>query len=143
MAATEAETLNENKELVRSFFETLSGGDLERLASEYFDDETTWTVCAVDILGAGTYKGRAIVDEFLGPVRGLFEPGNPKVEIRTMVAEGQLVAVEAVGHGRFLNGTAYDNQYSFVLEVDGGTIRALREYMDTGYADRIVAEATA
>ena len=96
--------LNESKELVRSFLETLSTGDLDRVAA-FFDSESTWTVCAVDIAGAGTHRGRAIIEEFLRPVRGLFEPGSPKVEITNLVAEGRWVAAEAEGHGRFRNGT--------------------------------------
>ena len=129
-----------NKQLVRSFFEALSSGDLERLWS-FLDEESTWEVCAAEIAGAGLHRGREIVEEFLGPVRGWFEPGDPKVEIETMIAEGNLVAVEAEGRGRFLGGTEYHNRYSFVLEVRGDRIGAVREYMDTEYAHRIVAEA--
>jgi len=140
---SEAEqALSENKELVRSFFEALSSGDLDRVAS-FFDERTTWTVCAVDILGAGTYTGAAIVEELLRPVRGLFEPGQPTVAIKNVVAEGPWVAVEALGRGRFRNGAEYENQYSFVLELEGVTIRAIREYMDTHYAAASVTRGTA
>lgn len=119
--------------LVRSFFETLSSGDLERVGS-FFDDETVWTVCAVGIPGAGAHRGRrAIVEDFLRPVRGLFEPGEPKVELTNVVAEGRWVAVEAIGRGRFLDGRPYENRYSFWVEVDGRTIRTIREYMDSHY----------
>ena len=135
--------LNENKEVARAFFETLSRGDLEELWTSFLDDETTWTVCAVDILGAGSARGRAIVDEFLTPVRGLFKPGNPRVDLKNVLTDGRFVVVEAEGHGHFLNGLAYDNVYCFVLEIEGGRVRSLKEYMDTGYARRVVAEATA
>ena len=130
-----------NEQLVRSFFETLSGGDLERIAG-FFDDDTTWTVCAVDIAGAGTHQGRAIVDEFLAPVRGWFRPGDPKVEVLSLVAGDRLVMIEGRGRGEFLDGTPYDNRYAFAFDVVEGRIKAIREYMDTGYAARIVAEAT-
>ena len=97
------------KDLVRSFFETLSSGDLERVRA-FFDDDTTWFICATDIPGAGAHTGRtAIVDEFLRPVRGLFEPGQPKVEITNLVAEGNWVAVEAIGRGRIHHGRRYQN----------------------------------
>jgi uncharacterized protein (TIGR02246 family) len=122
-----------NRALVRDFFETLSSGDLDRVA-EFFDDDSTWVVCAVGIPGAGAHRGRAaIVEEFLRPVRGLFEPGQPKVELTNVVAEGDWVAAEAVGRGRFLDGREYENRYSFWLELDGGTIRTLREYLDSHY----------
>ena len=122
-----------NGELVRSFFETLSSGDLEGLRS-YFDDESTWLICATGIPGAGAHKGRrGIIDDFLAPVRGMFEPGQPKVEITNLIARGDWVAVEATGRGRFLDGRDYENRYSYWIEIDGLTIRTLKEYMDSNY----------
>jgi ketosteroid isomerase-like protein len=123
---------NRDEELVRSFFTTLSSGDLDGVAT-FFDAGSTWTVCATDIPGAGTHRGSAIVDEFLRPVRGMFEPGQPKVELMNMVSAEGWVAVEAIGRGRFATGTPYENRYSFWLEVDGATIRTIREYMDSHY----------
>jgi hypothetical protein len=137
MVATES-AVELNEQRVRSFFATLSSGDLEGVWS-FFDDDTTWTVCAVDIPGAGAHRGRAIVDEFLGPVRGLFEPGEPKVEITNLVAAGSWVALEAHGRGRFLSGAEYDNHYSFWLELDGDTIRTIREYLDSHYVTTLTA----
>ena len=118
---------------MRSFFETLSSGDLEGVRG-FFDDESTWFIVATGIPGAGAHTGAsAIVDGFLAPVRGLFEPGEPKVEIRNLIADGDLVAVEATGRGRFLDGRVYDNRYSYWIEVDGGKIRSIKEYMDSSY----------
>ncbi len=99
-----------NAELVRTFFETLSTGDLERVRP-LFHEDATWRVMAGGIPGAGTHVGRdVIVDEFLAPVRGMFVPGDPKVVIDNLIAEGPLVAVEARGQGRFADGREYNNQ---------------------------------
>ena len=123
----------QNKQAVRSFFETLSSGDLERVRG-LFHEDATWTVAARDIHGAGTHVGRdEIVDGFLAPVRGLFAPGDPKVDIQNLVAEGPWVAVEAKGRGHFADGRVYDNTYCFLLELEDGKVRTLREYMDTQY----------
>ena len=124
--------MTDAEELVRSFFETLSSGDLDRVAP-FFDGESAWTVCATGISGAGTHWGAAIVEEFLRPVRGMFEPGQPKVELTNLLTDGRWVSVEAVGRGRFRDGPAYENRYSFWVEVDGRTIRTIREYMDSHY----------
>lgn len=126
-----------NEELVRSFFATLSTGDLDRVAG-FFDADSTWTVCVTGIPGAGTHRGSAIVEEFLRPVRGMYRPGEPKVEITNLVAAGDWVALEAIGRGHFVGGTPYENQYSFWLEVDGRIIRTLREYMDSHYVATLV-----
>ena len=126
------------EDVVRSFFATLSTGELDRVAA-FFDADTTWTVCATGIPGAGTHRGRdAIVEEFLRPVRGMFAPGQPKVEITNLVAADGRVGLEAIGRGEFLSGTPYENHYSFWLEVDGGTIRTIREYMDSYYVATLV-----
>jgi len=124
--------MTDAEELVRSFFETLSSGDLDRVAP-FFDGESAWTVCATGIPGAGTHRGAAIVEEFLRPVRGMFEPGQPKVELTNLVAAGRWVAVEATGRGRFRGGAEYENHYAFWLELDGAIVRTLREYMDSHY----------
>jgi SnoaL-like domain len=73
--------------LVRSFFEILSAGDLDSLKTLLHDD-ATWTLFAEGLPGAGRHAGReAIVEDFLRPVReGMFEPGDPKVEIQALVA---------------------------------------------------------
>jgi uncharacterized protein len=127
-----------NGEVVRSFFETLSTGDLERVRP-LFHEDATWKVMADGIPGAGTHVGRdVIVDEFLAPVRGMFEPGDPKVLIDNLIADGPLVAVEARGLGRFADGREYSNRYSFVLEVEGSLIRAIREYLDSYYISTLV-----
>ena len=73
------------------------------------------------------------MDDFLTPVRGLFEPGQPKVEIGNVIANGDVVAVEATGHGRFLDGREYHNRYAYWIEIDRATIRTIREYMDSSY----------
>ena len=127
-----------NGEVVRSFFETLSTGDLERVRP-LFHEDATWKVMADGIPGAATHVGRdVIVDEFLAPVRGMFEPGDPKVLIDNLIADGPLVAVEARGLGRFADGREYSNRYSFVLEVEGSLIRAIREYLDSYYISTLV-----
>jgi ketosteroid isomerase-like protein len=120
-------------ELVRRFFATLSSGDLVRLG-ELLDDDAEWHICATGIPGAGVHAGRsAIIDGFLTPVRGLFEPGEPKVEILNLVADGDLVAVEATGRGRFLDGRVYENRYAYWITVRGGAIATVKEYMDSSY----------
>jgi uncharacterized protein len=127
-----------NEKLVRTFFETLSTGDLERVRPMLHED-ATWTVMASGIPGAGEKRGdKGIIDEFLAPVRGIFEDGDPKVAIVNLVSKGRLVAAETRGVGRLKNGTPYNNAYSWMIEIDDGKIRALREYMDSYYVSTIM-----
>jgi ketosteroid isomerase-like protein len=127
-----------NERLVRTFFETLSTGDLERVRPLLHED-ATWTVMATGIPGAGEKKGRkAIIDEFLAPVRGVFEDGDPKISIVNLVSKGRLVAAETRGVGRLKGGKPYNNSYSWMIEVEAGKIKALREYMDSYYVSTLM-----
>lgn len=124
-------------EVVRRFFATLSTGDFAAIG-EFFDDESEWTTGNVSRTGPAPKGRRAIIEDFLRPVReGLFEPGDPKVDIQRLLVDGDWVAAETVGRGTLRNGEAYHNQYAFVLQVAGDKIRFLKEYMDTAYAARV------
>ena len=91
--------------------------------------------------GLPAQRGRtAIIDDFLQPIReGLFEPGDPKVEVRSMISEGSRVAVETTARGTLRNGNHYENEYVFIIEVAGDKVRFLREYMDSDYAHSVSA----
>jgi ketosteroid isomerase-like protein len=84
--------MSDAKDVVRRFFDTLGTGDFARIG-EFFTDDSVWMVNDV-ARGLPRQQGRkAIIDDFLQPIReGLFEPGDPKVEIRSMIAEGDRVA---------------------------------------------------
>ena len=131
--------MSDPKDMVRRFFGTLGTGDLAAVG-EFFTDESVWQVNDV-ARGLPAQRGRkGIIDDFLQPIReGLFEPGDPKVEIRSMISEGPRVAVETTARGTLRNGNHYENEYVFIIEVAGDTVRFLREYMDSDYAHSISA----
>ena len=90
------------------------------------------------IAGEGTHKGKkAIVDDFLAPVRGMFKPGDPKVEIKSLASQGSLVIGEAQGRGMFTDGRPYENLYAFAIEFKDGKVYRLREYMDSFYVAKL------
>ena len=129
---------NASEEFVVRFLEVLSTGDLEKLRP-MVHEEATWEPMGKSIPGAGLHVGRkGIIDEFLGPVRGLFEPGEPKVEILNMISKGPQVAAETQGRGTLKNGKAYDNRYVWIFELKDGMLYRLREYMDTAYILSVV-----
>jgi len=122
-----------NEQFVRKFFKTLSTGNLEKLRP-MFHQKAVWKVMATGIPGAGQTEGRDnIIDKFLGPIRGAFVDGDPKVKVLSLVASGPMVVAEAHGTGSMKNGKQYDNKYCFVLKVKDDKILALREYMDSAH----------
>lgn len=125
--------------VVREFFATLSTGDFDRIG-EYFDDESVWAVNNVDRGHPSRMGRKGIIDDFLRPVReGLFRLGDPKIEVKRVVSDGEWAFAETEGKGDLRDGSRYDNSYAFVLQVKGRTIKYLKEYMDTAYAARVTA----
>ena len=131
-------TSEENAQIVRTFLETLSTGELERVRP-LFHPNAIWKVMPKGIPGEGEHVGRDyIVDEFLAPVRGMFNPGEPKVEIDTLIAQGDLVAAELRGFGHFKDGREYNNTYCWFFEVRDGMVYSIHEYMDSLYIKNLV-----
>ena len=131
-------TSDENAQIVRTFLETLSTGELEQVRP-LFHPDAIWKVMPKGIPGEGEHVGRDyIVDEFLAPVRGMFNPGEPKVEIDTLIAQGDLVAAELRGFGHFKNGKEYNNTYCWFFEVRDGMVYSIHEYMDSLYIKNLV-----
>jgi ketosteroid isomerase-like protein len=127
-----------NEALVRQFFATLSTGDLEALRL-LIHREGSWEVMATTVPGAGRTEGAdAVIDEFLAPVRGLFAPGDPKVEVKRAFSVGNLVCAETEGVGELANGKPYHNRYAWVIEIKDDMVCHLREYMDTAYIMSVV-----
>jgi uncharacterized protein len=125
--------LADNEKLVREFLATLSTGDLEAVRPMLHAD-ASWEATGKSIPGAGITRGRdAIIDDLLGPVRGLFAPGDPKVIVKQLIAQGDFVAAETEGAGTLASGKPYRNRYAWVIEIKDGKVYALREYMDTHY----------
>ncbi len=95
MSATAA---NANEQLVLDFFEVLSSGDLEALRA-FYHEKSVWEPKVKDIAGAGKHVGMDIIDKFLSPVRGMFEPGDPKVHVQNMFSAGPMDCVESFSAG--------------------------------------------
>lgn len=129
--------LTQNEQLVVDFFKVLSSGDLEKLR-DYFTNESSWETMILDVPGAGAHKGQTgIIDGFLGPIRGLFCDGEPKVHIDRIVGRDNMVYAETHAVGRVrANNKEYRNRYCWAFELSGSRILAVREYMDSHYVMR-------
>jgi uncharacterized protein len=127
-----------NEQLVRDCFATLSSGDLEALR-RLINRDGSWEVMATSVPGAGlTAGGDAVIDDFLAPIRGMFAPGDPKIEVKRTVAAGDMVCAETEARGMLSNGNPYHSRYAWFIEIKDGQVCHLREYMDTAYIMSVV-----
>jgi uncharacterized protein (TIGR02246 family) len=134
--------MTDAKAVLTRYVAAVEAGDAETIRASFAPD-ATWTL-AGELPISGTWTGRdAIVDEFLATALKNFEPGSVDLQITAMIAEGESVALQWTSRARTLDGSPYENHCIGVFTVRDGSIRAVREYMDTHYAYRALAGAPA
>ncbi|MEV4261604.1 nuclear transport factor 2 family protein [Kribbella sp. NPDC049584] len=135
----EAPLMNDPKSVVTRYVEAVAAGDLPTIRASFAPD-VVWTYPG-DLPLSGDWKGRdMVVDEFLGAAAGnLFAPGTPvQIELVNVIADGQQVFAEWTARATARAGGAYDNKCGAVFTVRDGAIVAVREYLDTDHARRVL-----
>ncbi|WP_028066358.1 nuclear transport factor 2 family protein [Solirubrobacter soli] len=118
-----------NRETIERYVEALQRGDD---IAGFFAAHATWTLAGRLPL-SGTWEGRdAIMNDFFGRARSLLD--EPRVEVTSLTAEGDRVALEWTSRARLTDGEPYENRCAALFTLADGRITTVREYMDTDYA---------
>ncbi len=117
----------QNKKLVSDFFSHFSNGNIDE-AFALVSENASWWVPG-DLPFSGT-KTKAEYLQVVGAIQSGF-PNGLKLEVTSMIAEGNKIAVEVASHGDHANGKTYANQYHFLITIENGEMVAVKEYMDT------------
>jgi ketosteroid isomerase-like protein len=120
---------------VRRFLEIFSEGVPEKTLAALTDDVTWWVSGKLegmsgsyDKAGFGALIG-GVADVYTAPLR---------ITPRSMVAEGDSVAVEADSYAELKDGRVYDPRCHFLFRVaPDGRIAEVHEYLDTQHAKDI------
>ncbi len=123
---------DETRALVRRYFELMKVGS--PALPELLSDDVSWWVPPSSPLG-GLHEGKAKVLALMAQGVGLYD-GPLAVTIESLIAEGEQAAVQLVIDGRTAKGEPYHNFYHFAFRVRDGRIYAVREYVDTLYAQQ-------
>jgi uncharacterized protein len=107
--------------------------DMQTVRELFAEDATWWLGGELPL--SGTWRGRdAILGDFLGSIPRLYDPDSISLEITSLIADGDLVALEWTSRAVTVAGEDYENRCAGVFTVRDGRIVAVREYMDTQYA---------
>ena len=119
----------ENKKVVRQFYEAGNRGDMETCFGLVADD-IRWTNMGTTSL-SGTYAGKAeLMEKLIGPLFGQLKQGI-HMDIQQLVAEGERVVAVTSGTAETLDGRPYNNSYCWVIRVQNGKLAEVIEYSDT------------
>jgi NADPH:quinone reductase-like Zn-dependent oxidoreductase/ketosteroid isomerase-like protein len=125
--------------VVTRYVEAVAAGELPTICTSFAPD-VVWTYPG-DLPLSGEWSGRdTVVDEFLGAVAGrLFAPDAPvTIQLTNVIADGEQVFAEWTTAATARSGAAYRNTCGAVFTVRDGAIVAVREYLDTDHARRVL-----
>ena len=119
----------ENKQLVRDFYEAGNRGDMDACLAMLAED-LVWTNIGSTPF-SGTYTGKqAVLEQLIGPLFSRLRAGI-RSKIENLIAEGDVVVAETSGTAETLDGIAYNNAYCQIMTIRGGRIVRVKEYFDT------------
>lgn len=133
--------------LAREFIAALDANDAEWMARLIDPSGSWWVDSGLDrscgarghdpgALRAWPVHGTMNLGEKVEMLRGIrnrFPNGVRQIEWNSFGA-GQFTLIEVDGDGVMTNGREYRNRYAFVIEIAGGKVRHVREYLDTHHA---------
>jgi ketosteroid isomerase-like protein len=128
----------ENKALMQDVFEQMADGNGQPFMDALADD-VRWTVIGTSPWSR-TYQGkREIVDQLMRPLFSQFAD-EYRARAINIVAEGDVVVVEARGEVMTKAGEPYNQTYCYVLRLADGRVRELTEYLDTDLVNRVLQD---
>jgi uncharacterized protein len=128
-------TTHDSKAVLERYVAAVQAGD-EAAIRDAFAEDATWRLDG-ELPISGTWEGReAILGDFLATAMSFYEPGSVRLEITSLIADGERVAMEWTSRARNTRGEPYENHCIGVFTVRDGRIAGVHEYMDTLYAYR-------
>jgi ketosteroid isomerase-like protein len=119
----------EHKQLLEGVFTELSQGNGQPFMDALADD-VRWTVIGSSPWSR-TYAGkREVVEQLMRPLFSQFADQYTARAIRVL-AEDDVVVVEARGQVNTKSGRPYNQTYCYVFRLGDGQVRELTEYLDT------------
>jgi uncharacterized protein len=111
-----------------------------------FTDDAEWfappgNATAMALNATKHVMGKADIVQFIAFEFGKLFARDVKLDFKGLYGDGDIVVVEHRLRATLANGAPYDNDYCFVLEMENGRIRRMREYMDTAKGHRMIFAA--
>ena len=125
--------IEDNRAIALEFYRRFDAGDMPGVLALLADDVGYW------IAGKPGTSATAGITHTKDQMARIFQLMAERVEgpirmtVKSTVAEGDRVAVEATSHGQLRNGRVYEQEYHALMTIRNGLIAAVREYLDTDH----------
>jgi len=122
--------IEQNKQLATELFTRFSASDIAGVLDLMSDDATWWVPGKPDHSPASGLYNKERIARLFNTMLGRLK-GGLKMTVKSLIAEGDRVALEVESLGELANGRIYNQEYHMLLSFRDGRISAVREYLDT------------
>jgi len=126
----------QNRALVTAVMDALALGDSQPFY-EAFADDVVWRPMTDGVWSRVHHGKKAARDELFRPLRAQYATPYTNTASR-ILADGDVVVVEARGAVTLKSGKAYNNQYCFVITLKDGKMAEVREYLDSALSEAVL-----
>ena len=135
----------DNKRAAMATWKAFASRDPVEIAA-MFTEDAEWfappgNATAIALNSTKNVMGKADIVQFIACEFDKLFARDVKLDFKGFYGDGDIVVVEHRLRATLANGAPYDNDYCFVLEMENGRIRRMREYMDTAKGHRMIFAA--
>jgi uncharacterized protein len=123
-------SIESNKAVVAKFCELLSAGQTQAVLDLMTDDVNYWILGPKDLNPSAGDHSKAGMKRIFDAMHERMN-GPMTFTPKSMIADGDQVALEAESYGELKNGRVYNNLYHLRITLRDGKMALIREYLDT------------
>jgi ketosteroid isomerase-like protein len=122
--------------MIRAYFDHFEKHELDEALAMLSDDLVWWIIGKPDLYPNAGLKSKADIARIFARVDSFLQ-NWVKMTIRSIIAEGDRVAIEVESNAVAKNGKPYNNTFSFFFLIRDEKIVEVREYFDIMHAAEI------
>lgn len=123
-------SIEQNKKLASDFFDRFSANDIAGALDTMTDDAIWWIAGKPEQLPVAGVRSKEQIARIFYNMAGELQDGL-KMTIKSLIAEGDKVALEVGSYGELRNGRIYNQEYHILMTIRDGRISSVKEYLDT------------
>jgi uncharacterized protein len=129
-------SIEHNKRVAAEFYTRFDANDIPGALGTMADDITFWIAGQP---GSSRVVGTQTKDEIARVFYAMTSrmKDGLRMKVKSIIAEGDKVALEVESRGELNNGRIYNQQYHALMTIRDGKIAAVKEYLDTRHAFEI------
>jgi ketosteroid isomerase-like protein len=126
-------SIEDNVAIARRFYDSFTANDIDGVMETLAEDAQFRVPGKPDELSSAGWYDKAKIRRLFEFMTGRLKNGL-RMEVLSVMADGDRVALEVISEGELENGRRYNNEYFVLFKITGGKIKEVREYNDTLHA---------